>query len=138
MTMGLWKPSMRSNMVWWLRIGAEASIAGGATMLQTFKNIKLPRLLLPHTSGWNFSAYHPFFAAGPVYFCYTPPKTMDLKQALFTMFFEENEKAEGDEAIISSKLMQKIVKAYKNSYEQGDWLNKRQKQTLTLRKKSMF
>ena len=122
-------------MVWWLRIGAELSISAGKTMLQCFMNIKLPRLIV--STGWNYASYHPYFAAGPQFFCYTAPKTMDLKQALFSMFVEENEKADPD-TIISKNVMQKIMKNYSKSYEEGRWLTRKEKGILTMRKKSML
>ena len=119
-------------MVWWLRVGAELSISAGKTMLQCFMNIKLPRLVV--STGWNYASYHPYFAAGPQFFCYTAPKTMDLKQALFSMFVEENEKG----TIITKKMMALILRKYSRSYEEGGWLTTKEKFILNLRKKSMM
>ena len=123
-------------MVWWRHVGPVLSCPNGASMLQCFKEIKLPRLLLPLR--WNYAAWHPYYAFGPRFFCYSQTKTMEFEEALECMFYEENDKADAGKSIISFKVYQEIRKIYSIRYTEGNWLTPKQKYWLTTRKKSML
>ncbi len=127
--------NVRSSMqpwVWFLRVGAETSIKAGKLMFQNFKQIKLPRLII--CNEWNYASWRPYCqASGPVYFVYTPHKTLDFKSCLEAMAIEEEFMADDDDAhSISDDLKKTILKAYDNKWEEGPWLTKMQKERLSL------
>ena len=128
--------NVRSSMeptIWFLRVGEETSIIAGEVMFQNFKTIRLPRLIVRNE--WNYSAWKPYYQnSGPIYFVYTPHKTLDFKKTVNQMAIEENSMAQHDEHIhfISKNVLKMIVKAYLWEWEQGRYLSKTEKQILNL------
>ena len=124
--------SFMQPWVWFMRVGAETSIKAGKLMFQNFKTIKLPRLIIDNE--WNFSSWRPYCqASGPVYFVYTPHKTLDYPDCMQQMIFEEDSMSEQDEThYIPDELKKTIFKAYADKWEQGPWLTKLQKERLSL------
>ena len=122
--------SYRQPLVWWVRVGAEISISAGSLLFQNFKSIKLPRLII--FNEWNFAAWKPFFQnEGPLYFAYTPHKSLVYKDTILQMFVEENYMAETNPIhAISKSMMKRLLKRYVWAYEQGRFLDKDEKRCL--------
>ena len=122
--------SFRQPMIWWLRVGAEISISAGSLLFQNFKKIKLPRLII--FNEWNFAAWHPFYQnAGPLYFAYTPHKSLGYKETILKMFVEESYMAETNPIhAISKSMMKRLCRRYVWPYEQGRFLDKDEKRCL--------
>ena len=124
-------------MVWWLRVGSEMSIRAGNLMFKNFKTIKLPRLHLGNE--WNYASWRPYLAWGPLYFCYTPHKTLDFVKTMIQMAEEENYMGKTDPIhAIEPKMMKRIVKAYAPVYAEGPWLTKADKMKLSRKRKAMY
>ncbi len=122
-------------MVWWLRQGSELSIRAGTEMFKNFKSIKLPRLHLG--SEWNYASWHPYFAWGPAYFCYTPHKSLDYKTTMIRMAEEEDYMGKSDPIhFIEKKTMKRVFKAYQAVYVEGPWLTKADKLYLSRKRKA--
>ena len=129
--------SHREPMVWWLRVGAELSITAGKFMFRNFYSIKLPRLRIGNE--WNYAAWHPYYAWGPRYFCYTPHKSLQFAKTMMKMAEEENYMAKTDPMhAIDRKMMMRIVKAYPPVYTEGRWLTKADKMKLSQTRKAMY
>ncbi len=122
--------SYMQPLVWWLRVGAEISISAGPLLFQNFKSIKLPRLII--FNEWNFAAWKPFYQnEGPLYFAYTPHKSLVYKDTILKMFVEENYMAETNPIhAISKSMMKRLLKRYVWAYEQGRFLDKDEKRCL--------
>ena len=104
-------------------------------MFKNFKSIKLPRLHLG--SEWNYASWHPYFAWGPAYFCYTPHKSLDYKTTMIRMAEEEDYMGKSDPIhFIEKKTMKRVFKAYQAVYVEGPWLTKADKLYLSRKRKA--
>ena len=122
--------SYMQPLVWWLRVGAEVSISAGTLMFQNFKAIKLPRLIIMNE--WNYAAWKPFLQNEcPLYFAYTPHKSLGYKETILKMFVEESYMAETNPIhAISKSMMKRLCRRYVWPYEQGRFLDKDEKRCL--------
>ena len=107
------------------------SISEGSLLFGIFKSISLPRLII--MKEWNYAAWFPFLQNEcPLYFAYTPHKSLVYKDTILEMFVEENLIAETNPMhAISKSMMKRLLKRYVWAYEQGRFLTKDEKTCLS-------
>ena len=103
------------------------------SMVQCFRQIKLPKLLLPATYNWG--SYWAYGAGGPRFFSYMCHTSSNVKAQLIAMCQEADEKAQTDDQYAISEATWKVIcEIYEHEYVERGWLSYERRDQLARRR----